>query len=467
MESTPRPSDVASSAAASDVDADVEDPAQRIASAEILAIGTELLLGDIVDTNGALIARTLKERGVDVLWSGRVGDNLGRIRAALDAAMDRSDLVVTCGGLGPTDDDLTREAIAACVGETPTVDAALASDLADWFSRSGRSMPSRNLKQAWTVPSCTPLPNPRGTAPGWLVRTVRDGRPHWIAALPGPPFELERMLEHELLPRLPLPASRLFTRTIKTLGLGESHLADRLGDLTTRANPSVATYAKADGVHVRVAAKGADLEAAADLARPVVDEVTKALADVTWGFDDDELAALVVENTHALGLRVALSEVATGGALVAALSAVQRPPKATERSPESEAVGGHGGEIVGAVIRSALEASVERTAVPDTSSTDTPIQRARAVRTTFAADAAIHVGEFRRGSAAAGGTSVDVAVSGPFGDLDVTIELPDRADAWLRARVVPRALDTLRRYLLRSDVTNDRAAVRRVETGGR
>ena len=213
--------------------ASLEQARQAIvaARAEIVTVGTELLLGETVDTNGATLAAALAARGVDVYWSLRVGDNRARIREALEVGLARSDLVLTTGGLGPTDDDVTREAIAEVLGETPVVDPGLEADLRAFFARTGRTMPERNVKQAWVTPSVTPLANPHGTAPGWLAHLERGGAPKVVAALPGPPGELGPMLHERLLPRLSLPAARLWTRTFKTWGVGESHVADQLGAL--------------------------------------------------------------------------------------------------------------------------------------------------------------------------------------------------------------------------------------------
>ncbi|MEX2501112.1 MAG: molybdopterin-binding protein, partial [Trueperaceae bacterium] len=250
-----------------------ESPTPRIRTAEIVAVGTELLLGEITDTNGAWLAASLADRGVDVHRAVRVRDDLDRVVEALRTACDAADLVLISGGLGPTEDDLTREAIAALVGETPRIDPTLEAELRARYARSGRPMPERNLKQAWTIPSAATLTNPHGTAPGWLVRWDRPDGPRWLAALPGPPHELKPMLEERLLPVLPLPNDRLWVTVFKTAGLGESELADRLGELANVMNPNVATYAKADGVHVRVAAKASDGPAAEALGRPLAREV--------------------------------------------------------------------------------------------------------------------------------------------------------------------------------------------------
>ena len=163
-----------------------------IQTAEFISVGTELLLGEIVDTNSAWLASELAQNSVDVYWSQRVGDNFERIQQVIKQALSRSDAVILCGGLGPTDDDMTREAIAAVLGETPEVDAGLESDLRARFAKFSRHMPEKNLKQAWLIPSATALANPVGTAPGWFVKTSTHGKERVIIALPGPPRELKR-----------------------------------------------------------------------------------------------------------------------------------------------------------------------------------------------------------------------------------------------------------------------------------
>ena len=291
-----------------------------------MSVGTELLLGEIVDTNSAWLAQEVARRGVDVLWSQRVGDNLGRIVEGLKQALSRSDLVVMCGGLGPTDDDMSREAISETVGETPEVDEALERTLREWFQTFSRTMPERNLKQAWLIPSAEALPNPLGTAPGWFVRTGDGAAEKVIVALPGPPRELQRMWLKEVVGRLELPQSALYSKTFKTQGLGESAAAEKLGELTLQANPSVATYAKRDGVHVRVAAKAETDEEAEHLAAPVASQVRETLGSRIWGEDDDELAALIVQKLKENGKTLALLEGVTSGLLSDLITSVADAP---------------------------------------------------------------------------------------------------------------------------------------------
>ncbi|MGM9322256.1 CinA family nicotinamide mononucleotide deamidase-related protein [Deinococcus aquaticus] len=257
--------------------------------AEIISVGTELLFGEIVDSNAAFLARELGARGVTLHRKTVLGDNLPRLTDAIGTALDRADLVILGGGLGPTDDDLTREAIAAALNETPTEDPAQLAHLRGLYESRGRAMPEINRKQAWLIPSASALPNPVGTAPGWFVRTTR-GTPKLLVALPGPPREMQRMWREQVLPRLPLPGAALEHTTIHTQGIGESAVAELLGDLTRQANPSVATYARATGVDVRVAASAPDRDQAAALLHPVRQRVRELLARWTWGEDDQTLA---------------------------------------------------------------------------------------------------------------------------------------------------------------------------------
>ncbi|PNY81616.1 CinA family nicotinamide mononucleotide deamidase-related protein [Deinococcus koreensis] len=255
--------------------------------AEIISVGTELLFGEIVDSNAAFLARELGARGVTLHRKTVLGDNLERLTGAIQTALGRADLLILGGGLGPTDDDLTREAIAAALNETPQEDPALLSWLEGLYTARGRVMPAINRKQTWLIPSAEALPNPVGTAPGWFVRTAAG---KLIVALPGPPREMQRMWAQQVLPRLPLPSRALLHTTVHTQGIGESNVAELLAELTKSANPSVATYARKTGVDVRVAAS-ADSEAAARaLLDPVLTQVRGLLGRWTWGEDADTLA---------------------------------------------------------------------------------------------------------------------------------------------------------------------------------
>ena len=280
--------------------------------AETLSIGTELLLGQIVDTNSAYLAGRLPGLGIDLLHMSTVGDNLGRATAAVQRALERSDLVICTGGLGPTEDDLTREAIAAAVGETPAVDPLLETELRSWFAGRGSAMPERNLKQAWLIASARALANPLGTAPGWDVRA--GGKR--IVAMPGVPREMTRMWEQEVEPSLGA-GSVLRSRTLKLLGIGESSVEESLDELVRSTAPTVATYAKNDGVHVRLSDKGDDAVAhIATMERTIRERIGQHV----WGVDDDTLGAVVGAAVAARGWRLAVGESLTGGEIARALS---------------------------------------------------------------------------------------------------------------------------------------------------
>jgi nicotinamide-nucleotide amidase len=294
-------------------------PTPRIRTAELLSIGTELTVGDTRDTNAGELARDLAQRGVSIGRLTALPDRLGVVRDAFDGGLTRADLVVSTGGLGPTPDDLTREAIAAAIGETPEVDPELEAWLRELWRRRGMTMPDMNLKQAWLVPSGTAIPNPNGTAPGWWIDAA-EGRV--IVALPGPPREMRPMWREWVLPRLVERGlgGDFVARTYRLTGIGESAVADLLGEeLLRRANPEVATYARAEAVDVRVAAYGEDGRAAEDLVREAEARVMDLLGTYVWGDADLTWADAIGRRLAGRGWNLATVEVATGGSFLALL----------------------------------------------------------------------------------------------------------------------------------------------------
>ncbi len=289
--------------------------------AQIMSVGTELLLGQIVDTNAAYLAQYLSALGIDLYWQATVGDNLGRLTDELRRAWERADLIVMTGGLGPTEDDLTREAIAALLGEPMTVVPELEAHLRAWFGRRGQPMPERNLKQATLIPSAQALPNPIGTAPGWWVE--RDDR--IIVAMPGVPVEMRKMWEEQAVPRLQarLPEGGvILSRTLKCLGIGESAVEERVRPLVGSPNPTLATYAKQDGVHLRMTAK-ARSRAEAEAALAAFEPRVRALAgDYIYGVDEETPAEVVGRHLRRRGLTLATMESLTGGLLASQITDV-------------------------------------------------------------------------------------------------------------------------------------------------
>lgn len=286
--------------------------------AEILSIGTELLLGHITDTNATYLAQQLAALGIDLYFVSQVGDNLERLTETLTRARERADVVITTGGLGPTEDDLTHEAISAALGESPVVDPKLEAELRAFFSERGIAMPARNVKQAWLIPSATPLPNPRGTAPGWWVE--RDGK--IIISMPGVPSEMMRMWEHEAVPRLrPRTGATLFTRILRVAGVGESTVEERLGDLIHSENPTVATYAKTDAVNVRITAKAATERAGQALVDAMEAQARAALGERNvFGVDDDTLPGVILQALEQRSETLAVMESCTGGLLASMIT---------------------------------------------------------------------------------------------------------------------------------------------------
>ncbi|TMC65844.1 MAG: competence/damage-inducible protein A [Chloroflexi bacterium] len=300
------------------------DAAPRpIVAAELLSIGSELTTGETRDTNTGELARSLSTRGVTVLRIQALPDDLEVVTGAFAAALERADVVVSTGGLGPTPDDLTREAIAAVSGATPAIDAELEAWLRSLWDRRGMPFAEINLKQAWLIPAATAIPNPNGTAPGWWVDQP-DGRV--VVALPGPPREMRPMWADWVLPRLDARGTGRDqeVRTLRLTGIGESQVADRLGESLLRApNPTVATYARSDAVDVRIAARpdggngSGRPRSAADVADAAEAAVIAAVGEYVWARGDTTWRAAIGERLDELGWRAAAVETGLGGELTA------------------------------------------------------------------------------------------------------------------------------------------------------
>jgi len=285
--------------------------------AEILSIGTELLLGEIVDTNTPFLANQLSLLGIDLFFTSAVGDNPERLSGALRQAWERSDIIITTGGLGPTQDDITREAVAGLFGEEPEVDPALEQSIVDYFTQRGIEMPASNIKQATLIPSAAAIPNPQGTAPGWWVE--RDGR--IIVAMPGPPSEMQFMWQNQVFPRLQRKTGAIIlSRMLKTFSLTEAKVDELVAPLMSSPNPTLATYAKLDGIYLRIAAKAARRREAEELISKREAEIRKILGDAIWGVDDDTQESVVGRLLVARGLTLAVTESFTSGYLAHTLA---------------------------------------------------------------------------------------------------------------------------------------------------
>jgi len=280
--------------------------------AEIVSIGTEILLGEITDTNAAYIAGRLPFLGIDLYWISQVGDNKARIIEILQRAWNRSDIIFITGGLGPTADDVTRESIAEMLGEEMKIDPGLEKTLRDRFGRYGFDMPLSNLKQATIIPSAQSIPNPAGTAPGWWIE--KDGR--ILITMPGPPRELNVVWQETVQPRLEERAeSVLVTRTFKTFGYSEGGAGEMVADMLAASNPTLGIYAKPDGIHLRLAAKATNVDEAEKMLAESDKRIREIMEGHVWGVNDATLETIVSSLLIDKGLTLAVMEDSHGGNL--------------------------------------------------------------------------------------------------------------------------------------------------------
>ena len=281
--------------------------------AEIMGIGTELLMGELTDTNSSWIASRLPALGIELQWVSIIGDDLPRLTEAFKQGMERSDIIFTTGGLGPTQDDLTREAIAAAFGETPIIQQEVVEDLERYFAARGGPMPQHNIKQANLIPSARFVPNRNGTAPGWWA--ARDGK--IIICMPGPPGENQSMWEEQVEPQLAglIEDEVTITRNIKTMGMSEGAVDEIVSEFFGVENPYLGIYSKADGIHLRVIARAKDTATAYAMIAPVEKAIHERLGEYVWGYDDDTPEQAAGKSLMEKGLSVAVMEMCTGGAL--------------------------------------------------------------------------------------------------------------------------------------------------------
>lgn len=288
-------------------------------SAEILTIGTEILLGEIVDTNARHIARALRDAGVDLYYSATVGDNVERIAEAMRQAMSRAEILITTGGLGPTVDDPTRAAVALAFGVALEFRPDLWQQVEARFARFGRTPTENNRRQAYVPTGAVAIENPVGTAPAFLMETERNA----VICLPGVPREMEHLLEHNALPYLRQRyglTGTILARVLHTAGEGESAIDERIADLEELRNPTVGLAAHAGQVDVRITAKADSVGEARALIAPVEAELYARLGERIYGADGARLEDAATAHLAELGWRLALVEAGLDGALGARLA---------------------------------------------------------------------------------------------------------------------------------------------------
>lgn len=290
-------------------------------TAEIIAVGTELLLGNIVNTNARDISQALSAVGVNVFWHTVVGDNPQRLKEALDIARRRADIIITTGGLGPTYDDLTKQTICEAFGKPLVLHPDILETIRVYFEKNVHmKMPSNNVQQAELPEGCTVFDNPVGTAPGCAFEA--DGV--HVLMLPGPPFEMLTMLKNHVVPYLRrLSSEVIVSHDIMTFGLGESPMEELLREkMSHMENPSLATYAKPSEVRLRATAKAASQEEAEAMLAPVVKEVTDFLGDYVYGVDVPGLENACMALLKERGLTFATAESCTGGRVAERITAL-------------------------------------------------------------------------------------------------------------------------------------------------
>ena len=372
-------------------------------NAEIISIGTELLMGETVDTNSSYLADELAKIGIDLIWATKVGDHPGRLEEAVRRAWERSEITLTTGGLGPTSDDLTRESIAAVMGERMEVQDDLLARLRAQFEGRGIRMPETNVKQATLIPSAEVIPNPMGTAPGWWIE--RDGRV--IAALPGPPREISRMWESEVGPRLRRlsPQVAIVTRTLKTFGITEGGLDEMLSPLFESENPNLGIYSKQDGIHLRAIARARSESEARALIAPMEAEIRRVAGHAIWGEDDDAPVSAALAALRERGLTLAVAEGFTGGMLSAALLA---DPDAARTLKGALTLGGGTARLLGTPAAQPAESPTPQDAAA----------LAQAVRDAMSADVGLAVTSL---------VSDPAEETGPAGTTHIAIAAPGAA----------------------------------------
>ena len=419
--------------------------------AEIFSIGTELLMGELTDTNAAWIAGRLPPLGIQLQWVSIIGDNIDMLAEAFEKGMERSDIIFTTGGLGPTQDDLTREAVTKAVGESPTVQEDVVRSLEEYFKARGTDMPAHNIKQAHLIPSATFIPNPNGTAPGWW--TEHNGK--IIVNMPGPPGETHPMWEAQVEPRLRelINDEVTITRNVKTMGMSEGAIDEIVGEFFGHENPYLGIYSKADGIHLRVIARARDEAAARLMIAPIETAIHERLGPYVWGYDNETPEVAVGQVLKELGLTLATIESCTGGYLSNTITEV----------PDS--AGYFKGGLVAYSRDSMIAAGVPAQVIDSQGevSQATALAMAQAIRRELNADYGIGISGASSPTAAPSDTesasqvrparrdsmgTAYVAITGPTGSKEMELRVPPRRIT-IKRRISNNALIELKKLITR------------------
>lgn len=285
--------------------------------AEILSVGTELLMGQISNTDAQYITKRLNDVGVNVYYHTVVGDNPQRLKQSVSLALSRSDVLITTGGLGPTKDDLTKETIAQALGLKLVLDECSHDKIRVFFERVGKKMMDNNLKQAYVPEGCTIIPNNNGTAPGCLIE--KDGKT--VIMLPGPPKEMIPMFEDSLLPYFTKKTGQIIeSKMLKVFGIGESEMETKILDIVeAQSNPTIAPYVNQGEIVIRVTARCKDRNSANQMINPVIDKIRDRLGIMLYALNGESMEEVVVGRLLADDIDISLAESCTGGMLASKL----------------------------------------------------------------------------------------------------------------------------------------------------
>jgi nicotinamide-nucleotide amidase len=410
---------------------------------DVLAVGTELLLGQIIDSNSAWMGEQLAAHGFDSLVQVKVGDNIGRITTMLRRMLDEADAVIMCGGLGPTHDDLTREAIAAVMGVDLVLDQSVADTIRQMFASRGRRMSENNLRQAMVPVGAAVIPQTRGTAPGLICPVTVTGVEKVVFAVPGVPHEMHDMFTRGIIPELQRRSGERFviaSRVLRTWGESESGLNERLDDVIAElddvGNPTLAFLASGwEGLKVRLTAKADTAEACAAILAPWEERLRVELDDLVFGADGDTMESVVLDLLRSKGWSLGLAESVTGGLVGARLTGV----------PGSSEV------FKGSIVSYATDVkqSVLGVSPGPVVSESAAIEMARGARRVLGCDVALALtgvaGPAEQDGMPAG--TLCVGLVWPDGELTRTLRLPGLREQMRQFSVIS-SLDLLRRNLI-------------------
>lgn len=288
--------------------------------AEILAVGTELLMGQIANTNAQYISSRLPDAGIGVYYHSVVGDNPQRLRECLKLALNRSDIVITTGGLGPTKDDLTKEIISSELNRKLILDEDILNTIKSFFKKFNRPMTENNLKQAYIPENSIIIKNSNGTAPGCIIEEGEKT----VIMLPGPPSEMKPMFEQTVMPFLRSKSSnKLKSVYMRIFGIGESAMEDKIQDIVdSQDNPTIAPYAKEGEVTLRITAKYSQDEDPDAILKPIIEEISKRLGDTVYSLENKDLHVVVTEMLIDRNITIAVAESCTGGLICSKITEV-------------------------------------------------------------------------------------------------------------------------------------------------